>query len=120
MAAAYLASQHPASVSTSSPGAESIKLAVFASAALIPPNVANPESLISTIGSFGRINIPTVHVIGKRDVCYNQSVQLSTTCDKMSQTVVYHPDAHELPRDNNYIAESADGIDKALRQAMAG
>lgn len=67
MAAAYLAhSQRDQTVLDLPFG-----MAVFICAALVPPKVMLETERSNSIASFGEISIPTVSIIGKRDLCYN-------------------------------------------------
>ena len=96
------------------------KMAVFMCAALIPPEIASEADLVKTIGSFGNIDIPTVHVIGKRDLCYSQSLQLLKSCTVSSAQSVFNGGGHDVPRDAANTTNICVGIERAARLAFSG
>lgn len=100
-----------------SPG--KIKFAVFLCAALIPPSKATTDELTKTIGSFGHIDIPTVNVVGEQDLCYNQSVQLSKSCDSSMSQIIFHSGGHDVPRDDVTSRKIAAAIEKAAKKALS-
>ncbi|KXT02179.1 hypothetical protein AC578_5964 [Pseudocercospora eumusae] len=99
--------------------AGNIKFAVFICAALIPPSSATADELARTIGSFGHIDVPTLHVIGQQDICYNQSIQLSKTCEQSLAQVVFHSGGHDVPRDDVNSRKIATGIEKCAKKALS-
>lgn len=100
-----------------SPG--TIKFAVFLCAALIPPSEATTEELTRTIGSFGHIDLPTVNVIGQQDLCYNQSLQLSKSCESSMSQTIFHSGGHDVPRDDITSRKIAMAIEKAAKKALS-
>lgn len=94
------------------------KLAIFMCAALIPPEAATESELVRTIGSLGKIDIPTVHIIGQKDLCYNQSIELMRSCDDTMAQVVLHPGGHDVPRDEINCHNMAVGIERGVRFAL--
>lgn len=96
------------------------KMAVFICAALIPPKIATGTELVKTIGSLGSIDLPTVHIIGKRDPCYAQSVQLVQSCDPSIAQTVYHDGGHDFPRDATNNKNMAAAIERGMRTAFSG
>lgn len=95
-------------------------MAVFLCAALIPPQAATRDELVNTIGSLGTIDIPTVHVIGKKDPCKAQSLELVKSCTQNVAQVLLHDGSHDLPRDAVNTKNIAVGIEHAFRLAFSG
>jgi pimeloyl-ACP methyl ester carboxylesterase len=95
-------------------------MAVLICAALIPPQVAGSGELVKTIGSFGSINIPTLHVIGKKDPCYSQSLELVKSCQKGSSQVILTNGGHHVPRDSVSARSIATAIESTLQVALLG
>ena len=95
------------------------QFAVFLCSALIPPSAATTDELVKTIGSFGHIDIPTLHCVGKDDLCYSQSVQLSKSCESSSSQVLIMPGGHDVPRDTTTSKSIADAIEKCARKARS-
>jgi len=97
------------------------KMAVFMCAALIPPKIAVGPELVKTIGSFGKIDLPTVHVIGQRDPCYAQSMELVKSCKHHSPAqILLNGGSHDVPRDAVNVRAIAAGIERASRVAFSG
>jgi hypothetical protein len=96
-----------------------IKFAVFICAALIPPVAATTEELVRTIGTFGHIDLPTLHCVGQHDTCYPQSVQLSKSCESSLGQVLVLPGGHDVPRDDVTSRNIAHAIEKCARKALA-
>lgn len=115
VAAAYLA------LAQRSPSFEaSIKMAVFICAALINPKIATSNELTRTIGALGRIGIPTLHIIGLKDPCYAQSMQLVKSCEMRTACTVFHGGGHDVPRDAAHSAKMAGEIERRARVAFSG
>lgn len=96
-----------------------VKFAVFICAALIPPSAATTDNLVRTIGTFGHIDLPTLHCVGQHDTCYGQSVQLSKSCESSLGEVLVLPGGHDVPRDDVTSKNIARAIEKCARKAMA-
>ena len=89
-------------------------------AALIRPQAAGSGEQVKIIGSFGSICIPTVHVIGKRDLCCTQSLELVKSCQKGSAQVILTNGGHDVPRDSASVRDIATAIEKTLQVALLG
>ncbi|EGP86305.1 unnamed protein product [Zymoseptoria tritici ST99CH_1A5] len=97
----------------------SIKFGIFICAALIPPITALSEELVKTIGTFGHIDLPTLHCVGQHDTCYPQSVELSKSCESSLGQVLVLPGGHDVPRDDVTSRNIAHAIEKCARRALA-
>lgn len=96
------------------------KLAIFICAALIPPQVATGTELVKTIGALGQVDIPTVHVVGRKDPCSPQSLELAKSCEKGTSQTLMSNEGHEVPRDSVAVRSIAAMIEKASRLAFSG
>jgi hypothetical protein len=95
-------------------------MAVFLCAALIPPQTATNDELVNAIGTFGPIDIPTVHVIGKNDPCKTQSLELVKSCTHNTAQVLFNDGTHDIPRDSFNTKNVAVGIEHAFNLAFLG
>ncbi|KAE8441695.1 hypothetical protein EG329_004568 [Mollisiaceae sp. DMI_Dod_QoI] len=116
VAAAYIAQQQQSGSFEDEP----FKVAVFLCAALIPPQIATDDELVNTIGSLGPIDISTVHVIGRKDPCAPQSLELVKSCTQNTAQVLLNDGSHDIPRDAIMTKNIAASIERALRQAFQG
>lgn len=95
-------------------------MGVFICAALINPKTATSDELTRTIGSLGRVNAPTVHVIGQKDPCLAQSTQLAKSCEGRTARTIFHNGSHDVPRDIVNSAKIAVEIERGARVAFSG
>lgn len=98
----------------------SIEIGVFICAALINPKLATSSELASTIGSLGWIEAQTVHVVGQKDACREQSKELVKSCEKRNARVVFHSGGHDIPRDVVHSAQIALEIERGASVAFSG
>ncbi|KUJ13196.1 uncharacterized protein LY89DRAFT_687410 [Mollisia scopiformis] len=116
VAAAYIAQQQ-----LQGPFKEvSFKLAVFLCAALVPPQITTNEPLSNAIGALGLIDIPTVHVIGRKDPCQAQSLGLVKSCTSSMAQVLLTDGGHDVPRDAINAKKIALGIERVISLAYLG
>ena len=99
-----------------------IKLAIFFCAALLPPAVSRGDELASLVQSFGTIDVPSVHIIGKQDTCARQGKQLAEACNRGSEEakIIWHGGGHEIPRDERSCKDIASAISGVARAAFLG
>lgn len=99
--------------------------AVFLCTALIPPSLASAsEKLEATVGSLiadRPLPLPTVHVLGSKDLCFPQSVKLLESCllPGFVQAIRF-PGGHEIPKDAATVTKMRDAVEKAERTAFSG
>lgn len=99
--------------------------AMFLCAALIPPSLAAAsEKLEATVGSLiseRPLPLPTIHVLGSKDLCFPQSVKLLESCllPGFVQAVRF-PGGHEIPKDKATVTKMRDAVEKAERSAFSG
>jgi pimeloyl-ACP methyl ester carboxylesterase len=96
------------------------KMAVFLCAALIQPEIATANQMENTMGTLGYIDIPTVHVIGRKDLCEPQSRELVKLCSGNVSQVLVFDGGHDIPRDVVNAKRIALAIEQALRLAFTG
>ena len=60
----------------------------------------------------GHISVPTVHVVGTNDFCYNHSLRLYKLCDARSVSLVVHDKGHEIPGDKKFLATMAKAMEE--------
>jgi len=96
------------------------KVAIFICAALIPPVEATACELANTMGMLGQINIPTVHIIGRKDPCEAQSLRLVMSCTQSTAQVLLNDGEHDVPRDAFNTKQIAAAIERALWVAFSG
>lgn len=131
--AAYL-SAYPA---TTESAELTFSFAIFICAALIPPELADAKHLEQTIGSLLNrlpLPIPSLHIIGKQDACYGQSVSLFESCQasalpaksgtckspKGVADVVYFFGGHQVPRDAATVGKLEKAVEKTARMGFLG
>jgi hypothetical protein len=100
-------------------------LAVFICTALIPPSLAAAtEKLEETVGALianGPLPLPTVHVLGTKDLCFPQSVKLWETAATLGLgQALQFSGGHEVPKDASVITKIRDAVEKAARTAFCG
>ncbi|KAK0118210.1 hypothetical protein ONS95_012514 [Cadophora gregata] len=95
------------------------RMAVFICAALIPPELAAKSELAKSIQSFGNISVPTVSIVGQRDLCYNQSVALATTCKNTTSQLVFFDGGHHVPKDSGNLKRLALVLERMSRISHA-
>jgi hypothetical protein len=99
--------------------------AVFICTALIPPSLAAAtEKLEETVGSLianGPLPLPTVHVLGTKDLCFPQSVKLweAAATPGLTQALQFSG-GHEIPKEAAVIKRMRDTVEKAARIAFCG
>ncbi|KAL9107661.1 MAG: hypothetical protein Q9227_007468 [Pyrenula ochraceoflavens] len=72
---------------------------------------------IASLPSNHRINIPTVHILGKKDDTLPDCLRLRDACDPRSRFVYDHGGAHDIPRKPVTTKEMAQIIRKAIDRA---
>lgn len=95
-------------------------MAVFFCAALIPPEAATASAMVKTMGGLDRIDLPTVHIIGRKDPCEGQSLELVKLCTNRSAQVLPNDGGHDIPRDAVNSKKISVAIEHALRLAFSG
>ncbi len=116
MAAAFIARERSRGSFENAP----FKMAIFLCAALIPPQEATASGLANTMGTLGQIDIPTVHVIGRKDLCEAQSLRLVMSCARNTAQVLIIDGGHDVPRDAFNTKRIAVAIEYALRIGLSG
>lgn len=61
-----------------------------------------------------RIQIPTAHILGKKDPYYQQGRELKRLCETRWSTTYEHSDGHIVPRNTEVNKQIAAAIEKAL------
>jgi hypothetical protein len=74
------------------------KYAIFFSAAAIVD--VDPIPLLRNGSEERRIQIPTLHVLGKEDELFLEGIAMSKICLQGVATVLTHNQGHCIPRDN--------------------
>ncbi|KAH8799345.1 putative DUF341 family oxidoreductase [Xylogone sp. PMI_703] len=93
------------------------RCAIFFSS--LPPFRMNDEQIpIFEEGLEGKINIPTLHVIGNQDFVYNYSINLYNLCDLKSSTILVHNKGHEIPTDGKTVIKMAAAIRDLSSRSM--
>jgi pimeloyl-ACP methyl ester carboxylesterase len=96
------------------------KMAIFFCAALIPPEIATDGEMANAMGTLCQIDIPTVHIIGKKDLCEAQSLELVKSCKRNIAKVLLIDGGHDIPRDVVNAKKIAVAIERALVVAFSG
>jgi pimeloyl-ACP methyl ester carboxylesterase len=104
----------------------SLKFAVFLCAALVPPSKARTvQALEESIGSLlaregEKLDLPTLHVIGERDVCFGQSERLVGNCEaRMARKVVVAGGGHDVPRDGAVCEAIARAVERVAFEGIS-
>lgn len=116
VAAAYIAHRKL----TGSLEEDSFKAAVFLCAALVPPKSVAEGNITNMTGVSELINMPTVHIIGRKDLCQDQSLALVKCCTQNMAQVLLNDSGHDVPRDIVNSKNIAHAIERALRLAFSG
>jgi len=95
-------------------------MAIFICAALIPPQKATASEVANTMGMLGQIDVPTVHVIGRKDPCEAQSLRLAMSCTQNTAQVLANDGGHDIPRDSFNIKQIAVAIERAIWIGLSG
>ncbi|KAJ9664377.1 hypothetical protein H2198_000306 [Neophaeococcomyces mojaviensis] len=61
-----------------------------------------------------RIEIPTAHIIGKKDPYLRQGIELQRLCDPQWSSLYEHPEGHVVPRNNIVNKQIAAAIERAI------
>jgi hypothetical protein len=99
--------------------------AMFICTALISPSLAAAtEKLEETVGSLianGPLPLPTIHVLGTKDLCFPQSIKLwqAASTPGLGQALQF-PGGHEIPKDAEVMTKMRDAVEKAARTALCG
>jgi hypothetical protein len=105
--------------------ASGLKFAVFLCAALVPPSKAGTaKALEESIGSLARegekLDLPTLHVIGERDLCFKQSERLVGNCEaKIARKVVVGGGGHNVPRDGAVCGVIARAVERVAFEGVS-
>ncbi|KAF7562012.1 hypothetical protein G7046_g2122 [Stylonectria norvegica] len=65
-----------------------------------------------------RIKIPTVHILGRKDPAYEESLNLRDMCDPRVRLEYSHTSGHEIPRSVNVTDEMAKVVKKGMERAL--
>ncbi|KAH8687906.1 serine hydrolase FSH [Tricladium varicosporioides] len=95
--------------------AEGIKAAIFICAGK-PFNILGKNKTTSTAMSEEIVDIPTLHVIGKRDPVYADSLELSRMCKKERREVLEFYGGHEVPMSTKLVGEIATAFEKVVER----
>jgi predicted esterase len=82
------------------------KYAIFIGGA--PPRLSDTEALLPSKGAL--VDIPSVHIAGKKDDAFQASVDLFNLCRKETSTFVIHELGHVIPRDPDVVGAMAKAI----------
>ena len=82
--------------------------------------MATDGEMANTMGTLGQIDIPTVHIIGKKDLCEAQSLELVKSCTRNTAQVLLNDGGHDIPRDAANTNKIAVAIERALLLAFSG
>jgi pimeloyl-ACP methyl ester carboxylesterase len=106
--------------------ARGLKFAVFLCAALVPPSKARTaKALEESIGSLlaregEKLDLPTLHVIGERDLCFGQSERLVGNCEaRMARRVVVAGGGHDVPRDRAVCEIIARAVERVAFEGVS-
>jgi pimeloyl-ACP methyl ester carboxylesterase len=116
VAAAYIARQQLHGFFEDAP----FKMAVFLCTALIPPDIATSSKMADTMGTLGQVDIPTLHIIGRKDLCKAQSLELVKLCKRDSAQVLLNDGGHDIPRDVESTRTIALAMERAMHVALSG
>jgi hypothetical protein len=99
--------------------------AVFLCTAPIPPSLAaSTEKLEEAMGSLvtnGPLRLPTIHLLGSKDLCSPQSVKFWETASTPGfGQVLQFSGGYEVPRDVAMVTKLRDAVEKAARMAFCG
>ncbi|KAI1094618.1 serine hydrolase FSH [Rostrohypoxylon terebratum] len=67
-----------------------------------------------------RIKIPTVHIYGRKDPAYQESLNLKDMCDPRMRLEYAHSSGHDIPRGIAVTKDMARVIQKGIERAMCG
>ncbi|KAJ5021184.1 serine hydrolase FSH [Bipolaris maydis] len=84
-----------------------------------------PPFVVSGSGNFifekhlkGKITIPTLHVVGRKDFIYEHSLKLHQICGDKKATLMLHDNGHEIPREPKFVAKIAGAIRRLSREII--
>ncbi|KAI1102914.1 serine hydrolase FSH [Jackrogersella minutella] len=69
-------------------------------------------------GKNKRINIPTVHIYGRKDPAYQESLNLKNMCEPRNRLEYAHTSGHDIPRGIYVTKEMARVVHKGIERAM--
>ncbi|KAF5851553.1 hypothetical protein GGP41_004407 [Bipolaris sorokiniana] len=66
----------------------------------------------------GRITVPTLHVVGRKDFIYEHSLKLHQICEDKNATLIQNDRGHEIPKEPKFVAKIAAAIRRLSREIM--
>ncbi|KAH6683358.1 serine hydrolase FSH [Halenospora varia] len=111
IAMAFLSQHHDLSKAS----AGGIKAAIFICAGK-PIKISGKEDTGSTVINEEIVDIPTLHVIGKRDPVYADSLELSRKCKKDRREVLEFYGGHEVPMSARLVGEIATAFERIVER----
>jgi len=69
-------------------------------------------------GLEGKIAVPTLHVVGKKDFVYKHSMRLYNLCNANNSALLLHEKGHEIPADGKMLSKLAVAIKELSNKAM--
>lgn len=75
----------------------------------------NPQELE---GKNRRIKIPTVHIYGRKDPAYQESLNLKNMCEPRNRLEYAHGSGHDIPRGIEVTGDMARIVQKGIERAM--
>ncbi|KAI1454903.1 serine hydrolase FSH [Annulohypoxylon moriforme] len=67
-----------------------------------------------------RIKIPTVHIYGRKDPAYQESLNLRDMCEPRNRLEYAHSSGHDIPRGIAVTKDMARTVQKGIERAMCG
>ncbi|KAI0887633.1 serine hydrolase FSH [Annulohypoxylon maeteangense] len=77
----------------------------------------NPQDLE---GKNKRIKIPTVHIYGRKDPAYQDSLNLKDMCEPRNRLEYDHNSGHDIPRGVAVTKDMSRTVQKGIERAMCG
>ncbi|KAK7178804.1 citrate synthase [Paraphaeosphaeria sporulosa] len=85
-----------------------------------PSKVAEGKAAAIFEGDAEGISLPSLHIVGRKDVLYKWSLRLYNLCPEDNATLVIHEKGHEVPRDRKSVAALVDAVRKLGQKAAFG
>lgn len=90
------------------------KYAVFIGGA--PPRTSDTEPLLPSSGAL--VEIPSVHIAGKKDKEFQASIDLFNLCQKDTATFISHDLGHVIPRGADIVRMMAGAVSRLRHKAV--
>ena len=115
LAAAFLAQRSQVSPTSFSPD---IKLAVFICGGA-PGGLRDGVAARLDVGLNGAvIDIPTAHILGKKDTAYDAGIELSQLCRQEHREVLEFDGGHEVPMSRKVVSEMVAAFERVIDRTL--